>query len=354
MLGLYFFLAPFLPTVLAAPLILGITLGPGSNDLPILTLPYAIYTAYSYDVTGLDPKRVEGTPETHTADYYTFKNIGFAAPPTGQRRWAKTEPPLNELGIQDGSVGYQCMQAAPAQLDARGIIVAQPILEAQELMSEDCLFMDVVVPGEAVRGEVKDLPVLMWIYGGGHSIIWIEGLDRVGFISQDDNLRRGLLKSPRPRYDSGGLIKSAKNSSIYAAINYRLGAFSFFSGPTGEAQGTPNTGFHDQRSALKWIQDYIYLLGGNELALTVMGKSAGAVSIFHHLVGNGGTLDPMFQRAILQSPAFEPRYNATRLHSEYTSFETAAGCAQGSGLACLRSKTTEDLQAANLKIVNSA
>jgi len=51
----------------------------------------------------------------------------------------------------------------------------------------------------------------------------------------------------------------------------------------------------------------------------------------------------MFQRAILQSPAFEPRYNATCLQPEYTSFDTAAGCAQGSGLACLRSKTAEDV-----------
>jgi hypothetical protein len=31
--------------------------------------------------------------------------------------------------------------------------------------SEDCLFLDVVVPGKALRGEIK-LPVVNWIYGG--------------------------------------------------------------------------------------------------------------------------------------------------------------------------------------------
>jgi carboxylesterase type B len=49
--------------------------------------------------------------------------------------------------------------------------VAQTILETQEPMGEDCLLMDVVVPGEVVRGPVKDLSVLMWIYGGGYSML---------------------------------------------------------------------------------------------------------------------------------------------------------------------------------------
>jgi hypothetical protein len=52
MLSLYFFLATLFQSVLVAPLVLEITLKPGSNDLPILTLPYATYKAFSYDVTG--------------------------------------------------------------------------------------------------------------------------------------------------------------------------------------------------------------------------------------------------------------------------------------------------------------
>lgn len=50
MLGL-FFLSALLPSALAAPLALGITFGSGSANLPTLTLPYASYKAYSYDVT---------------------------------------------------------------------------------------------------------------------------------------------------------------------------------------------------------------------------------------------------------------------------------------------------------------
>lgn len=47
--------------------------------------------------------------------YYTFKNIRFAAPPVGDLRWAKPAPPLTETKVQDGKVGNQCMQATPPQ-----------------------------------------------------------------------------------------------------------------------------------------------------------------------------------------------------------------------------------------------
>lgn len=47
--------------------------------------------------------------------YYTFKNIRFAAPPVGNLRWAKPAPPLTETKVQDGTVGNQCMQATPPQ-----------------------------------------------------------------------------------------------------------------------------------------------------------------------------------------------------------------------------------------------
>lgn len=47
-------------------------------------------------------------------------------------------------------------------------IVAYPLLANLEPWSEDCLFLDIQVPGKAIRGEVKNLPVLFWIFGGGY------------------------------------------------------------------------------------------------------------------------------------------------------------------------------------------
>lgn len=114
--------------------------------------------------------------------YYVFKNIRFAAPPTGNNRWRAPKPPATQSGIQDGTVGYQCNQALNALLSCMTIsgcgswmiftdlnlLVAYPLLQNLEPASEDCLFLDIQVPGKAVRGEAKNLPVLFWIFGGGY------------------------------------------------------------------------------------------------------------------------------------------------------------------------------------------
>jgi carboxylesterase type B len=73
----------------------------------------------------------------------------------------------------------------------------------------------------------------------------------------------------------------------------------------------------------------------------------------HHLVGSRGKSNPLFQQAIMQSPAFEPMYNPDKLEETYEAFEKEAGCA-GKGLECLRTKTTAELQNANLAVVGDA
>lgn len=70
----------------------------------------------------------------------------------------------------------------------------------------------------------------------------------------------------------------------------------------------------------------------------------------HHLTAQSGTLAPLFKRAILMSPAFSPMFDPKRLNTQYQTFENRAGC-KGLGLACLRTKSTSVLQAANLGTV---
>jgi cholinesterase len=129
-------------------------------------------------------------------------------------------------------------------------------------------------------------------------------------------------------YEASGLMAQARadhgDGVIFVAINYRLGLFGWLNG-NGDEDVFPNVGLQDQLFALHWyvlflnsngrgarkadkgyrIQKYISLFGGDAENVTVMGQSAGAGSITHHLtaVNDDGVVP--FHRAIIQSPGWE-------------------------------------------------
>ena len=117
-----------------------------------------------------------------------------------------------------------------------------------------------------------------------------------------------------------------------------------------ESDGLPNAGLYDQRAALQWIQSYISLVGGDPKQVSAWGLSAGAASIMHHLVSFGGTQNPLFSKAVMFSPAFQPMLDRKgSLEQTFQNFTTLAGCA-GQGLACLRAASAHTLQNANTKL----
>jgi len=111
---------------------------------------------------------------------------------------------------------------------------------------EDCLFLDVVVPGKAIRGEAK-LPVLNWIYGGAY-----------------------ILGSKDGLYDGSPLVRASQENIIYVAGNYRLGSLGFMSGSSLEKEESvvTNAGFYDQRAVMEWIQKHIVSVCDYELRET--------------------------------------------------------------------------------------
>ena len=114
-----------------------------------------------------------------------------------------------------------------------------------------------------------------------------------------------------------------------------------------ERDGLPNAGFYDQRAVLQWIQDYIQLVGGDKTQVSAWGESAGAGSIMHHLTAFGGTQDPLFSKAMLQSPAFAISFDRRGMVEDvFQNFASLAGCAR-QGLACLRAADAATLQNAN-------
>ena len=70
----------------------------------------------------------------------------------------------------------------------------------------------------------------------------------------------------------------------------------------------------------------------------------------HQLVSFGGSQNPLFSKAVMQSPAFEILLDRKgTLEQTFQNFTTLAGCT-GQGLACLRAASAETLQNANTKL----
>ena len=154
--------------------------------------------------------------------------------------------------------------------------------------SEDCLFLDVIVP-ESIYASNKSAPVLVWVYGGGYVY---------GDKTSTGNPATLIAQS---QVDEGEGV-------VYVAMNYRLGLFGWLSGSIfSEQDGVPNAALYDQRLAFEWVQQNIHLFGGDPTRVTVMGESAGAGSIVHQVTAYGGSNGSApFSQAIMQSPGFPP------------------------------------------------
>src|SRR5690606_11989907 len=129
--------------------------------------------------------------------------------------------------------------------------------EPQMPMSEDCLTLNVWAPKVAVKA-----PVIVWIHGGA--------------------LLRGTSASPL--YDGG---EYAKRGIVFVSINYRLGVLGWFAHPALSAESpegvSGNYGLLDQIAALHWVRRNVAAFGGDPANVTVMGESAGALSVAYLL-----------------------------------------------------------------------
>ncbi|KAI5838297.1 acetylcholinesterase precursor [Morchella snyderi] len=280
-----------------------------ATDFPTIDLGYAIHKATSYN---------------ESYDSYTFSNIRFAAPPTGSLRFAAPQAPLqNRTAVQDGSIGGTCPQGQPAYTGSD--------LTQNGEVSEDCLFLDVIVPRKVLEGGHTDVPVLVWIFGGGYVL---------GSKTQQGDPINFLVESPSP--------------VIYVAPNYRLGAFGWLGGPsfTLSDNTAPNAGLYDQRFALKWVQDNIHLFGGSKDDVTVMGGSAGAGSIMHQISAYGGKGEKLFKRAIPIGPGFSPVGGHSAAETSYLALQDATNCTD-QGIECLRAVPTEQLQLVNEQVITA-
>ena len=98
--------------------------------------------------------------------------------------------------------------------------------------SEDCLFVDVFAPTEAVTAD-KKLPVFFWIQGGG------------------------FAENSNPHYNGSGLVEASGNTIVVVMLSYRVGPYGFLAGEEVERGASLNNGLKDQLKALEWVHKHI-------------------------------------------------------------------------------------------------
>lgn len=188
---------------------------------------------------------IEGNYSTNTG-IQTYFGIPFAKPPVGELRWKAPQPPDNWDGVKETK-----------EFSARSMqtIVWGDMNSRSNGVSEDCLYLNVWSPA---KRNTKDLPVLLYYYGGGN-------------VAGD---------GAEPRYDGESM---AKKGIVVVTTNYRLNIFGFLAHPelSKEApyKASGNYGMLDQAAALKWVKENIAAFGGNPDKITIAGESAGSIAV---------------------------------------------------------------------------
>jgi para-nitrobenzyl esterase len=263
-------------------------------------------------IVSLSLGQIEGS---HGEGVFTFKGIPFAAPPVGERRWLPPQPVEPWQGVLQ-AVRFGTVAPQNPMLGGPG-----PVGEP-EPQSEDCLYLNIWSPGL----DKERRPVMVWIHGGAFSI----------------------GSGSAPMYE--GSVLARRNDVVVVTLNYRLNLLGFLNleeATGGRIPATGNEGLLDQVAALKWVQEHIAAFGGDPDNVTIMGESAGSMSIACLLTMPAAK--GLYRKAILQSgvgtttTSLEKAAEVGRLFLEVTGISS-------DDVDALRALTVEQLLAAEIDL----
>ena len=156
-----------------------------------------------------------------------YLGIPFAEPPVEKLRFKRSIPKRPWTGVFDAKeYGPESVQFD----------------EGRNKGSEDCLTVNVQRPDSGER----DLPVFVWIHGGGYN---------TGAASV-------------PLYNG---ISFAREELVFVSFQYRLNVLGFYDFTTypGCEDFDSNCGLSDQILALKWVHENIAAFGGDPERITI-------------------------------------------------------------------------------------
>lgn len=182
----------------------------------------------------------------------TWLGVPFAMPPVRELRWQAPQP-ISWKGVWNADRKMpECIQVLrPHNINH---------YFGEEATSEDCLYLNIWAPADAHAG--SNLPVIVFIYGGGNTI----GSSGIAL------------------YGGEPIAKTGK--AIFVNLNYRVGILGFMAHPelTQEQGGhSGNYAYLDQNAAIKWVHENIAKFGGDPARVIIMGQSAGAMSVTYQL-----------------------------------------------------------------------
>ena len=172
----------------------------------------------------------------------TYLGLRYAQP---AKRFEPSTPVRPWSGVYDATTHKAMAVQAAVREDIFG-----PLPNAG--FAEDCLFLNIHAPKTP---SPTPRPVIVFVHGGSH------------------------MSGAANFYDGTALAKGA--DAVVVCINYRLGIFAAVDkrrfGAPGEGSG--ELWLDDQIAALRWVRDNIADYGGNPDLVTIIGESAGAVSV---------------------------------------------------------------------------
>ena len=193
---------------------------------------------------------------------WCWKGIPYATPPEGNLRWKAPLDPVPWLGTRK----TRKFNDSASQI----MLVLGP------LGSEDCLYLNIWRP----KSLESDLPVYLYIHGGGNSI---------GSAATSSYYGNAVAE---------------KSNMLYISVNFRLGPMGWFIHPAVTGTGSPedqsgNYGTLDLVKSLEWVSDNIRAFGGDPNNVTVAGESGGAFNVLSLLVSP--IAKGLFHRAVIES-----------------------------------------------------